>query len=278
MPGTLYIVATPIGNLGDITFRAVDTLRSVDLIACEDTRHTRKLLSHLGIKKPTVSYHEHNEAECSAELLKQLQSGTSIALVSDAGTPAISDPGFRIVKLASGSEIEVVSVPGPSAVIAALSVAGLPTDAFYFGGFLPSKSGERLRRLEELAAIPGTLIFYEGPHRLLRTFADCLTVLGDRQAVTARELTKVHEEIIRGRLSELVSHFEQTPPRGELVLLIDRGSEKERAKTGQTTIAERVAELEAAGQDQRSALRQAAREFGFSRSEAYRELQHAKKS
>lgn len=278
MPGTLYIVATPIGNLADITYRAVEMLKSVDLIACEDTRHTRKLLSHLGINKPAVSYHEHNETDRSPRLIEQLKDGSSIALVTDAGTPAISDPGYRIVKLAAESDIPVVSIPGPSAIIAALSASGLPTDAFFFGGFLPSRSGERSRRLQELSQTPGTLAFYEAPHRLLRTLSDCLSVLGDRQAVVARELTKVHEEFVRGGLSQLVSHFETHPPKGEIVLLIDRGTGAVTPGNSLSTLADRVAELEAAGSYHRAALKQAAREFGLSRSEAYRELQHAKKS
>lgn len=278
MPGTLYIVATPIGNLGDITFRAVETLRSVDLIACEDTRHTHKLLAHLSIKKPTVSYHEHNETERSAKLLVELNSGKSIALVSDAGTPAISDPGFRIVKLAVEARINVVPIPGPSAVITAVSAAGLPTDAFFFGGFLPARSGERKRRLQEVAEVPGTLVFYDAPHRLSRTLSDCLTILGDRNAAVARELTKVHEEITRGRLSDLISHFDSTPPKGEIVLVIERGQGEDVSRPQRANVAKRIAELEANGQDHRSALKQAAREFGLSRSEAYRELQQAKNS
>ncbi|HYJ91268.1 MAG TPA: 16S rRNA (cytidine(1402)-2'-O)-methyltransferase [Pyrinomonadaceae bacterium] len=278
MAGTLYVVATPIGNLSDITLRAIETLRSVDLIACEDTRHTRKLLEHFGIKKFLISYHEHNETERATELIKRLQKGESIALVSDAGTPAISDPGYRIVKLAIGSSIRVVPIPGPSAAVAALSATSLPTDSFFFGGFLPAKTGERRRRLGELASIPGTLAFYEAPHRILRTLADCLDVLGDRSAAVARELTKVHEEIVRGSLSKLISHFEEKSPKGELVLLIDRGSAQTLPKDAQTTLAERVAELESAGHEHRSALKQAAREFGLTRSEAYRELQNAKNS
>lgn len=278
MAGTLYIVATPIGNLGDITLRAVETLKQVDLIACEDTRHTRKLLSHLGINKLTLSYHEHNEVERSAELLRELKNGRSIALVTDAGTPAISDPGFRMGKLAAEANIDVVPIPGPSAVVTALSAAGLPTDAFFFGGFLPARSGERSRRLHEVASISATLVFYEAPHRLLRTLSDCLDILGDRHGAVARELTKIHEEIVRGRISDLISDFKANPPKGELVLLIDRGTGEETAKDSRTTLAERVAELESAGQDHRSALKQAAREFGLNRSEAYRALQHAKKS
>jgi 16S rRNA (cytidine1402-2'-O)-methyltransferase len=278
MAGTLYVVATPIGNLSDIALRAIETLRSVDLIACEDTRHTRKLLEHFGIKKSLISYHEHNETERATELIKRLQKGESIALVSDAGTPAISDPGYRIIKLAAESSIRVVPIPGPSALIAALSASGLPTDSFFFGGFLPPKAGERRRRLGELASIPGTLVFYEAPHRISRTLSDCLDVLGDRSATVARELTKVHEDIIRGSLSELISHFEAKPPKGELVLLIDRESARTLPKDAQTTLAERVAELKSAGQEHRAALKQAAREFGLTRSEAYRELQSAKNS
>ena len=207
MAGTLYLVSTPIGNLEDITHRAVRVLGEVDLIACEDTRHTQKLLNHYGIKTKTISYHEHNERERSAELLQQLNSGSDVAVVSDAGTPAINDPGFRIARAAIDAGMRVVPVPGASALITALVASGLGTDEFFFGGFLPSRSGARRKRLTELRSIPATLIFYEGPHRIAATLKDAREILGERQAVVARELTKLHEEIARGSLTELTERF-----------------------------------------------------------------------
>src|SRR6185295_1804165 len=219
--GTLYLVATPIGNLADITHRAIDVLRNVALIACEDTRHTRKLLQHYGISTRTVSYHEHNEQERERQLIDLMREGNDVAVVSDAGTPSISDPGFRLVRAAIENEIAVVPVPGPSALISALIAAGLPTDEFFFGGFLPARTSARRTRLTELRSVPGTLIFYEAPHRLAETLKDAYEILGEREAVVARELTKLHEEIKRGRLSELAEHYSNEEPRGEIVLLID---------------------------------------------------------
>jgi len=223
MAGTLYLVSTPIGNLEDITQRAVRLLGEADVIACEDTRHTQKLLNHYGITTPTVSYHEHNERERAAELLDRLKDGRDVAVVSDAGTPAISDPGFRLARMAIENEIKVVPVPGASALITALVASGLPTDEFFFGGFLPSRSGARRARLNELRSIDATLIFYEGPHRIAATLKDAREILGERHAVVARELTKMHEEIARGRLSELGARFSSDrSARGEMVLIIDR--------------------------------------------------------
>jgi 16S rRNA (cytidine1402-2'-O)-methyltransferase len=278
MAGILYLVSTPIGNLGDITLRAVETLRAADIIACEDTRHTQKLLNHLGIKAKLVSYHEHNEETRAGELIDQLVAGRSVAVVSDAGTPAINDPGFTIVRRAIEKNIEVVSLPGPSAVITALAAAGLPTDAFFFGGFLPAKSGERQRRLRELANVPATLVFYEAPHRLAVSLADCVAELGDRDAVVARELTKLHEQYSRGKLSELGREFSGSSVRGEIVLLIDRSRDENMASVKRSTVIERIAELESTGIDRKTALKQAAREFGISKSQAYRDLQNAKNS
>ncbi|HEV2763744.1 MAG TPA: 16S rRNA (cytidine(1402)-2'-O)-methyltransferase, partial [Pyrinomonadaceae bacterium] len=206
-PGTLYLVATPIGNLEDITRRALRVLSEVDLVACEDTRHTRQLLERYGIDRPTVSYHEHNEQERAAELASRLAAGESVALVSDAGTPAVSDPGFRLVRACVEQGVAVVPVPGPSAFVAALVASGLPTDEFYFGGFLPARTHARRARLEEVRALRATLVFYETPHRLAHALADALELLGEREAAVARELTKLHEEIVRGRLSELLERF-----------------------------------------------------------------------
>lgn len=275
MPGILYLVSTPIGNLQDITLRALAVLKAVDIIACEDTRHSRKLLNHFGIEGKLVSYHEHNEEERAAEFAKQLSSGKSVAVISDAGTPGISDPCFRLVHKAAEIGAQVVPVPGPVAFAAAVVATGLPTDSIFFGGFLPSKKGERRKRLEEVRMVPATLVFYETPHRLEASLADCLAVLGDRKASVARELTKMHEEILRGPLSELIAHFETHPPKGEFVLVIDRVSEESQTVTG--SLAERVAELEAEGLDQKAALKKAAKEFGVSKSEAYREMMLKKK-
>ena len=271
MPGTLYLVATPIGNLADITHRALQVLKDVDLIACEDTRHTHKLLQHYGIATKTISYHEHNEQQRATQLIDSLKQGSDIAVVSDAGTPSISDPGFRLVRAAIENEIPVVPVPGPSALISALIAAGLPTDEFFFGGFLPPRSNARRARLNELQSVPGTLIFYEAPHRLAATLKDAHEILGEREAVVARELTKVHEEIRRGLLSELSRHYENEEPRGEIVVLIDRNVIA--ATTNQAvSVAALVDQFEQDGLDHRAALKKAARELGLSRAEAYRKL------
>lgn len=276
MPGTLYLVATPIGNLSDITHRALQVLRDVDLIACEDTRHTQKLLNHYGITTKTISYHEHNEQQRAAQLIDQLKQGSNIAVVSDAGTPSISDPGFRLVRAAIENKVPVVPVPGPSALISALIAAGLPTDEFFFAGFLPPRSNARRARLSELQSVPGTLIFYEAPHRLAAALKDAHEILGERDAVVARELTKVHEEIRRGRLSELSKHYEGEEPRGEIVVLIDRNVIS--AAQPQLSIAVLVHQFEQEGLDQRAALKKAARELGISRAEAYRKLVSERKT
>jgi 16S rRNA (cytidine1402-2'-O)-methyltransferase len=273
MPGTLYLVATPIGNLADITHRALQVLNDVDLIACEDTRHTHKLLSHYGITTKTLSYHEHNEQQRASELIERLKQGTNIAVVSDAGTPSISDPGFRLVRAAIENEITIVPVPGPSALITALIAAGLPTDEFFFAGFLPSRANARRARLSELQAVPGTLIFYEGPHRLAETLKDAYEILGEREAVVARELTKLHEEIKRGRLSALTADFADLKQdlRGEIVVLIDRNAIAG-AVAETVSVAALVDQFERNGLDHRAALKKAARELGLSRAEAYRRL------
>jgi 16S rRNA (cytidine1402-2'-O)-methyltransferase len=274
MPGTLYVVATPIGNLADITHRALQVLTKVNLIACEDTRHTRKLLQHYGIATKTVSYHEHNEKQRAEELIEALQKGSDVAVVSDAGTPAISDPGFRLVRAAIENEITVVPVPGASAVITALVAAGLPTDEFFFAGFLPSRTGARQSRLRELASIPATLIFYEAPHRLAATLKDAHSILGERDAVVARELTKLHEEVRRGKLSELSEHYSNKEARGEIVLIVDKTTFAAGVSTfkGELSIVAIVERYEAEGLDHRAALKKAARDLGLSRAAAYRQL------
>ncbi len=278
MPGTLFLVATPIGNLQDMTFRAVEVLKSVDVIACEDTRHTRKLLNAFEISTKLVSYHEHNEGERADELSRMLSDGKSVAVVSDAGTPGINDPGFRIVQKAIGIGSAVVPIPGPVAFVNAVIASGLPTDSIYFGGFLPSKTGDRKKRLREVAEIPATLVFYETPHRILAALRDALNELGDRRAATARELTKLHEEIARGTLSELAERFTKEPPRGEFVLVIDRaGTEGKLADTPSTlSISERINQLELEGLDPKTALKQVSKERGIGKSDAYRILQSEK--
>src|ERR1700758_1453643 len=217
--GTLYLVATPIGNLEDITLRALRILKEVDQIACEDTRHTLKLLSHFEIHKPLVSYHEHNEITRAPELVLAMEKGSTIALVSDAGMPLVSDPGHRLVTLAIRHHIPVIPIPGPAALLTALSASGLPNDEFVFLGFLPARSGERQRALERLRIEDRTLIFYEAPHRIADTIADAAAILGERPACLAREVTKVHEEFRRGKLTELFQSLEEHPAKGEITLV-----------------------------------------------------------
>lgn len=272
MSGTLYLVATPIGNLQDISLRAIDVLKSVDIVACEDTRHTRKLLNHFQIDAKLVSYHEHNEKERSDEFGKALTGGRSIAIVSDAGTPGISDPSYRIVLKAIEIGAAVVPIPGPAAFVTGLVASGLPTDSVFFAGFLPSKKGERKKRFEELKGVPATLAFYEAPHRIKASLADALSVLGNRQAVIGRELTKMHEQLLRGTLSELIEALGQNPVKGEIVLLIDRASSETEDVAGRMSVAERVQQLESEGHDPKVSLKKAAKEFGMSKSEAYREM------
>jgi 16S rRNA (cytidine1402-2'-O)-methyltransferase len=273
--GTLYLVATPIGNLEDITLRALRILKEVDKIACEDTRHTLKLLNHFEIHRPLVSYHEHNELTRAPELVLAMEQGASIALVSDAGMPLVSDPGHRLVSLCIRHHITVVPIPGPSAVIAALSASGLPNEEFVFLGFLPNRGSERRRALERLRIEERTLIFYEAPHRIADTIADALAILGDRPACIAREVTKLHEEFRRGKLFELVQSLEAHPARGEITLLI--GPPEPVAIGGQVdtakSIAARVDELmHQAKLDRKEALKLAAKERGITRRDAYRKI------
>jgi len=277
--GTLYLVGTPIGNLEDITLRALKTLKAVDLIACEDTRQTLKLLNHYGVEKPTVSYHEHNELTRAAELVVHLESGDDIALVTDAGTPGVSDPGYRLVALAVRHHIRVVPIPGPSAFLSALVASGLPTDSFHFSGFLPPKAGARRTALESIRKSPLTQIFYEAPHRIAETLRDIVEILGpERHVVIAREVTKLHEEFLRGRADDLLEQLEQRgEPKGEITLLIGKAEEAAPAPSLVRGVARRVKELMRGEQlEEKAALKQAAREFGLSKSEAYRELQRSK--
>jgi 16S rRNA (cytidine1402-2'-O)-methyltransferase len=218
-PG-LYLVATPIGHLADITLRAIATLARADVVYCEDTRHSRTLVAHYAIRAPLKPYHEHNAEEQRPRVLKDLAEGRAVALISDAGTPLISDPGFKLVREAAAAGHRVIAVPGPSATLAALTVAGLPTDAFFFAGFLPAKEGARKSRLAELADVPGTLVFFEAPTRTAATLADLATTLGNREAALARELTKLHEDVRRAPLADLAKGCEADPPKGEVVILV----------------------------------------------------------
>src|ERR1700674_660964 len=271
--GCLYLVATPIGNLEDITVRALRVLGEADLIACEDTRHTAKLLNHYGIQKSTTSYHEHNEVTRSAELVLRMEEGARVALVSDAGTPGISDPGHRLVALCLRHHIPVVPIPGPAALVAALVASGLPTEEFLFIGFLPARAGARRKALEALKAEPRTIVLYEAPHRLVETLADALEILGARPGVIAREVTKIHEEFLRGPLAELVESARKRAPRGEITLLIGAGDPQMQPVDVSVSLKERVAQLEGeAGVDRKAALKQAARERGLGKREAYKQL------
>ena len=268
--GTLYIVATPIGNLEDITFRAVRVLGEVDLIACEDTRQTRKLLDRYSIARPLVSYHEHNEQARSADLLRELESGKNIALVSDAGTPLIADPGYRLVEQARELGISVCPIPGASALVTALSASGLPTDSFTFHGFLPAKKGQRRRVLEGLRASQATLVFYEAPHRILETLEDIQEILGPRPVVLAREVTKLHEEFLRGPAAEIREALEKRPSvKGEITVMIGKG---EALQVDDTPLAEAVEKLVQSGVPRMDALKTVARQRGLSKREVYKRL------
>jgi 16S rRNA (cytidine1402-2'-O)-methyltransferase len=268
MPGRLYVVSTPIGNLEDMTYRAVRVLKEVDWIACEDTRTTGHLLHHYGITTRTISYHEHNEAERAAELFARLQSGETGAIVSDAGTPLLSDPGYRIVHGAVEAGIKVEALPGPSALLAALVVSGLPTDQFHFGGFLPAKQGQRVRMFETLAGEAATLIFYEAPHRILESLADIASVLGHRDIVVARELTKLHEEVLRGTAARILATLEaRESVRGEFVILIAKAMEPE---PDDTPIDEAIELLVGAGIARMDAIKTVARERGLSKRDVYK--------
>ena len=268
MSGTLYVVATPIGNLEDITLRALRILREVDLIACEDTRQTRKLMDHYGIGKPMISYHEHNEKARAEELVRELGSGKSVALVSDAGTPLIADPGYRLVELAREQGIAVSPIPGCSALLAALSASGLPTDSFSFRGFLPAKRAQRRKALEPWKTADTTVIFYETPHRILDALEDIAAVLGPRRIVLARELTKIHEEFLRGTAGELKSALAQRGSiKGEFVVMAGKGEAQEDQAT---TIEQAVEELMRAGTPRMEAFKVVAKRRGLSKREVYK--------
>jgi 16S rRNA (cytidine1402-2'-O)-methyltransferase len=274
----LYLVGTPIGNLEDITLRALRVLKEVDVIACEDTRQTQKLLNHYAIATRTTSYHQHNEVTKSAEVVKVIEEGASVALVTDAGMPGISDPGYRLITLAIRHHLPVVPVPGASAFLAALVASGMPTDSFRFSGFLPAKRGERRTLLESIKSSPRTQVFYEAPHRIVESLEDVAEVLGGtRQVVVAREVTKIHEEFVRGRASEVLETFESRPVvKGEITLLIGNSDEgdMERAAIGHPSVRQRVEQLMAEDKiDEKAALKRVAKERGVSKSEAYRQWQ-----
>ncbi|MGH9771777.1 MAG: 16S rRNA (cytidine(1402)-2'-O)-methyltransferase [Candidatus Acidiferrales bacterium] len=277
--GCIYLVATPIGNLEDITLRALRVLKEADAIACEDTRQTLKLLSHFDIQKRLISYHEHNEITQAPEIVIELEQGAKIALVSDAGTPAISDPGHRLVSLCVRHGIKVEPVPGASAFVAALAASGMPIEEFTFIGFLPSRQNARRKALRALASEPRTIVLYEAPHRLLDTLEDALDILGNRPAVIAREITKIYEEFLRGHMQDLAETIRKKSPRGEITMLIgppdgrtpNEGAAEETRST--VPLARRVEEImKEHGTDRKAALKRAARERGLTRREAYKQL------
>jgi 16S rRNA (cytidine1402-2'-O)-methyltransferase len=280
--GCLYLVATPIGNLEDISLRALRILKEADLIACEDTRQTIKLLSHYDIHKRLESYHEHNELTRAPELIIQLEQGAKIALVSDAGTPSVSDPGHHLISLCVRHGIPVVPIPGPSALISALVASAMPVHEFVFLGFLPSRQTERRKALRALAPSTRTLVFYEAPHRVMETLEDALEILGDRSAVLAREITKLHEEFRRGTISDLLAHVRKKAPRGEITLILGVPSlhearpAAEQSSAGRSatpaSLGHRVEQISAErGVDRKAALKQAARELGLTKREAYKQ-------
>jgi 16S rRNA (cytidine1402-2'-O)-methyltransferase len=268
--GALYIIATPIGNLEDITLRALRILREVDLIAAEDTRHSRKLLSHFGISKPLTSYFDHNKNIKGALILEKLREGMSVALISDAGTPSISDPGYQLIRDAWSSGVNVVPIPGPCAAVAALSASGLPVDSFVFEGFLPNRSGKRREKLLRLKDEARVLIFYEAPVRILATLLDVLEILGDRDAVLAREVTKIHEEFLRGKVSEILDTMEARMIKGEIVLMIAPSlpDEKEHGDMVGILLSRYILEE---GMSVKDAVKQVVLETGEAKSGVYRQ-------
>jgi 16S rRNA (cytidine1402-2'-O)-methyltransferase len=269
--GILYLVATPVGNLEDITLRALRILKEVDLIACEDTRHTAKLLTHYGINTPRQSYHQFNEESRAPQFIQKLRDGKNIALVSDSGTPLVSDPGYEIVAACRREGIQVVPIPGPSAAIAALIGSGLPSENIFFAGFLPSRESVRKRRLEELADLPATLIFYEAPHRLLSSLEDMAAILGSRRATIARELTKVHEEFLHGTLPELLELMRaRSKIQGEITIIVERGESTPVPTGWPASIRQHLEqEMQKTGLPRNEALKFVAKQRGISRKQAY---------
>ncbi|HET8548610.1 MAG TPA: 16S rRNA (cytidine(1402)-2'-O)-methyltransferase [Bryobacteraceae bacterium] len=272
--GTLYIAATPIGNLEDITIRALRILKQVDVVACEDTRHTRKLLEHYGIRARVISYHEHNENARAGELIRLLRTGASAALVSDAGTPLISDPGYRVVREAVRAGFAVVPLPGASALLTALAGSALPTDSFYFGGFLPAKAAQRRNALEAVKTLPATLVFYEAPHRIAQSLADIGQVLGERELVVARELTKIHEEFLRGTPAEIAQQLDaRASVRGEMTIVVGKAAAS--ATGDYRGLADAVDELVATGLPTMAAIKKVAHDRGIPKREVYAEYRRA---
>jgi 16S rRNA (cytidine1402-2'-O)-methyltransferase len=276
--GILYLVATPIGNLEDITLRALRVLKEVDLIACEDTRHTSKLLNHFGINTPCQSHHQHNEASSAAKLLQILRTGRNVALVTDAGMPLISDPGYRLVAACRREGIAVRPVPGPSAAIAALAGSGLPADKFYFAGFLPHSHNQRTKRIADLSTLNCTLVFYEAPHRILSSLEDLAAILGSRKVCLARELTKIHEEWLQGTATELLEILRARPKiQGEMTLIVEGGQPAPPESACSIGITQQLQEeMQKTGVSPKEALKAVARQRGISRREAYQLLQKEK--
>jgi 16S rRNA (cytidine1402-2'-O)-methyltransferase len=273
MPGILYLVASPIGNLEDITYRAVRVLKECGLIACEDTRRTRVLLNHYGIAKPLVTYHDHNEATRAADLIARLRGGESIALISDAGMPLVADPGYRLVTAAIAEGIAVQPIPGPSALLTALAASGLSTDAFRFAGFLPAKAGQRAAVLKAHQDEPATLVAYEAPHRILETLADIDRIFGARPVVVARELTKLHEEFLRGTARQILETLEaRSSIKGEITLLIGKVSRNDAPPVDGTPVEEAVAACIREGLSRMDAIKAVARRRGLSKREVYQQL------
>lgn len=272
MDGRLFIVGTPIGNLQDITLRAIETLRSVDLIACEDTRHSKILLDKYSIKKPTTSYHKFNIKTKTRSIISRLKQGKNIALVSDAGMPGISDPGQELIKAAIDEEIRVEVIPGPSAAISALSISGLRTDKFCFEGFLPSKKSERIKALNQLSGETRTIIFYETPHRLVQTLNDIKQYLGDRNICVAREITKKFEEVSRGKVSEMIRKFTESKPRGEFVIIIEgiKGLKAKKGRKGNEEYIKLIKDMIRAGLSRNDAVKIIAKRLNVPKNELYR--------
>ncbi len=276
MSGTLYIVSTPIGNLGDITLRALETLKTVDLVAAEDTRHTRKLFSRFGIKTPLTSFCGAKEQAKSEEVLRSLRAGKSVALVSDAGTPGISDPGYYLVKEVVGEGLPLFSIPGPSAIISALTLSGLPTERFVFEGFLPPKKGQRFKKLALLKEEERTIVIYESPRRILKTLAEILEVIGDRKAAVARELTKIHEEVVRGKVSDIIKLWEEKGIKGEITLVLEGVPFKEPPKPEEIEMF--MLDLLKKSYSLRDGAALAAETFKLSKKAAYTELLRLKET
>lgn len=273
MPGTLFICGTPIGNLEDVTIRLLNTLRSVDFIACEDTRHTIKLLNHYQIKKRLLSYHEFSGPEREHYIVRELEAGHDVALVSDAGMPGISDPGQELIRRVIEAGLPVTVVPGPTALTVGLVLSGLDSSLFVFQGFLPSRSRERVAQLTQLKDEKRTMVFYEAPHRLLATLVDMLEILGDRRLAVCRELTKIHEEVLRLSISEALQNFRERRPRGEIVLVVEGRKEEKMDSKSIEEAAREVLDLIEAGRNKKEALKIKASQYGFKKSELYKAVE-----